>query len=137
MPFTIVFEYPTIRQLAAHILYLLNTPSATPIGMAAEDNDSSGATLGALAEAAARAESGGAAAREGDSDGAAAGGGDGSSLLLSAAAKAGGVPCSPAQMHFVTLQQVGAAALGFVLFPVFMGIEGLAGLWNALTPPVV
>ena len=103
MPFTVVFEYPTIRQLAAHILYLLNTPSAAPIGVAAEDESETGPTLGALAEAAARAEGAG-AAREAD-DSPAAGGGE--SVLLSAAAKAGGVPCAPAQMHFVTLQLVG------------------------------
>lgn len=32
MPFTVIFEYPTIRLLATHILYLLNTPDTSPIG---------------------------------------------------------------------------------------------------------
>lgn len=89
VPLTVVFEYPTIRELAAHILYLLNTPEMHPIG-AVPDMDT-GASLAALAEAAQ-----------------AAAGGDAPlpSPLLSAADKAVGVACSPAQMYFVDLQQV-------------------------------
>lgn len=89
VPLTVVFEYPTIRELAAHILYLLNTPEMHPIG-AVPDLDT-GASLAALAEAAQ-----------------AAAGGDAPlpSPLLSAADKAVGVACSPAQMYFVDLQQV-------------------------------
>lgn len=94
MPFTVVFEYPTIRQLAAHILYLLNTPQTLPIGVAPEKE--TGASLTALAEAAQQL--------HGAADASAAAGF--SSILLSAQAKAAGVPCSPAQMYFVTLQQV-------------------------------
>lgn len=32
LPFTAIFEYPTIRLLAEHLLLLLHSPSATPIG---------------------------------------------------------------------------------------------------------
>ena len=31
VPFTAIFQYPTLRQLAAHILHLLNTPESAPI----------------------------------------------------------------------------------------------------------
>ena len=87
VPFTVIFEYPTLRLLAEHVLRLLNTPATGPIGVAAEAEEG-GATLNALAEASVRAS------------------GEGPGLLLSQAAKAAGVACAPAQMHFVSLQQV-------------------------------
>jgi hypothetical protein len=90
VPFTVVFEYPTLRLLAAHILRLLNTPAAGPIGVGSEE-ESGGASLAALADAAAAEESEG--------------------LLLSQAAKAAGVACAPAQMYFVSLQQVRGASV--------------------------
>ena len=31
VPFTAIFQYPTLRQLAAHILHLLRTPESAPI----------------------------------------------------------------------------------------------------------
>jgi hypothetical protein len=91
VPFTVVFEYPTIRQLAVHILYLLNTPEMLPIGTTPEK----GVSLTALAEAAQQVQC--AVGEPAPSCG---------SVLLSTAAKAGGVPCSPAQLYFVSLQQV-------------------------------
>ncbi len=93
VPLTVVFEYPTIRELAAHILYLLNTPAMHAIGES-PDLDT-GASLASLAEAAQSAAAGGDTVLP--------------SPLLSAADKAAGVACSPAQMYFVTLQQVCAA----------------------------
>lgn len=87
VPLTVVFEYPTIRQLAVHILHLLNTPESLPIGAAPEKE--TGASLAALADAAA-----------------AGAGGNAAELLLTEADKAAGVPCSPAQMYFVALQQL-------------------------------
>ncbi|CAL8464403.1 g3938 [Coccomyxa elongata] len=92
VPLTVVFEYPTIRQLAGHILYLLNTPETHPIG--AQPEPDTGASLAELADAAAAA---------------ADGPGDAPSLLLSLADKAAGVVCSPAQMYFVSLQQLASA----------------------------
>lgn len=94
VPLTVVFEYPTIRQLAGHILYLLITPETHPIG--AQPEPDTGASLAELADAAAAA---------------ADGPGDAPSLLLSLADKAAGVVCSPAQMYFVSLQQVSRHSL--------------------------
>ena len=91
VPFTAVFEYPTVRQLAAHVLHLLNAPQMAASGAAPDQATS--ASLAALADAAA-------ARREPGCSGSAG------SILLSAADKAAGVACSPAQMYFVTLQQV-------------------------------
>ncbi len=31
VPFTAIFQYPTLRKLAAHILHLLRTPESAPI----------------------------------------------------------------------------------------------------------
>ncbi len=94
VPLTVVFEYPTIRQLAGHILDLLITPETHPIG--AQPEPDTGASLAELADAAAAA---------------ADGPGDAPSLLLSLADKADGVVCSPAQMYFVSLQQVSRHSL--------------------------
>jgi hypothetical protein len=84
VPFTVLFEYPTLRALAGHLLLLLHSPGAAPIGAQAEQ----GLALGDLAAAAA----GEAPAR----------------LLLAADAKAAGVPCSPAQLFFVAAHLVRA-----------------------------
>jgi len=87
VPFTVLFEYPTLRALAGHLLLLLHSPGAAPIGAQAEQ----GPSLGDLAAAAA----GEAPAR----------------LLLAGDAKAAGVPCSPAQLFFVAAHLVRAALM--------------------------
>lgn len=95
LPFTVIFEYPTLRELAAHLLLLLHSPSAAPIGAQADQ----GASLGDLADAADAAAA--AAAELGAKVEA-----HGAELLLSPEAKALGVACSPAQMFFIAAHQV-------------------------------
>ena len=87
IPFSVVFEQPTIRLLAGHLLRLISAPQAGPIGagrngcMGTDSTKSS--TLAELADAQ-----------------------PGSHLLLSSDAKAAGVACAPSQLYFVALQQV-------------------------------